>query len=197
MKPASSNAAKYGLFTCLGCFGVVVLLCAVGGIMAPSNNSEGTSPQAKDQPSYQAESSKGISGVAPVDVYLNMEKQGFTTKKDFSNGKCMWSSSKTINMTTYGVDVYSSNVNTVERVNAMGGTTTDKDADAVFRKFLGYVATLQYEGSQPEVARQWVESNIGSKGKMSIGGVTFEIDAPAPTGRWLSIYKQQVPILRE
>jgi len=41
--------------------------------------------------------------------------------------------------------------------------------------FLGFVATLPYEGADPGQARQWVEENVASGGKLTIGTASFEL----------------------
>jgi hypothetical protein len=41
--------------------------------------------------------------------------------------------------------------------------------------FLGFVATLPYEGADPARAGQWVRENVTSGGKLTIGTANFEL----------------------
>lgn len=73
--------------------------------VASSNDSDSTDP------------SKYIKGLAPVDVYLNIEKQGFTTDKQLGeeHGNS-WTSTKNYAGIDYKVETYSSNIDNVESV---------------------------------------------------------------------------------
>ncbi len=41
--------------------------------------------------------------------------------------------------------------------------------------FLGYVASLSYEGANPAQARRWVAENVTSGGKLPMGAAIFEL----------------------
>ena len=137
----------------------------------------------------QGTTEKNIPGVMPVDVYLNLEKDGFTTNKEL-NPCCNWISVKgDMSPIRYLAEVYGNSSNSFYRVNASVTTTIDKDTKAIAKPFFGYLATLNYTGSNPEKARKWVEKNIGKKVKTEIGGVVIELDHGQKNGLSLSLYK--------
>jgi hypothetical protein len=50
-------------------------------------------------------------------------------------------------------------------------------SDEAAADFLGFVATLLYEGAEPARARQWVVENVSSGGKLTIGNANFELSS--------------------
>lgn len=131
---------------------------------------------------------KNIPGLMPVDIYLNLEEKGFETTKEL-NPCCSWYSVSGSSPVRYLAEVYGNSASTVYRVNASVTTTIDKNTKAIAKPFFGYIATLQYTGSNPEVARDWVEKNVGKKASTVIGGVTFELDKGSDHGLLLSLYQ--------
>src|SRR5215208_3810129 len=59
------------------------------------------------------------------------------------------------------------------RISGEGGMPSDEAA----ADFLGFVATLLYEGAEPARARQWVVENVSSGGKLTIGNANFELSS--------------------
>lgn len=55
------------------------------------------------------------------------------------------------------------------------------------RRLLEDVAAIEYTGSRPEEAKQWVRENVGQNAKTVIGPVSFELIAAAPRVRTLII----------
>lgn len=148
-------------------------------------------PQATPTPTPTPQATESnIPGVMPVDVYLNLENEGFSTTKEL-NPCCSWFSVKgDMSSVRYLAEVYGNSASSFYRVNASVTTTIDKNTNAIARPFFGYIATLNYSGSKPDDARKWVEKNIGKKAKTIIGGVTIELDRGQKNGLWLSLYKE-------
>ena len=67
-------------------------------------------------------------------------------------------------------------------MNYSSADTNDKSKD-----FLGYVASIPYEGSKPAEAREWLKNNIHHNASITIGNVRFEIVANAPRARILNV----------
>lgn len=132
--------------------------------------------------------SKSFKGIYAVDVYGNLESKGFSVEKlrDSGLGLSAWYCSMTQGNTVYKVDASGESETKVSNVRAT--ITGDRNSiDSMAAQFLGYVASLPYEGSSPNRARAWVESNIGRSASTEIGGVRFELKSIGNTGRLLLI----------
>jgi hypothetical protein len=133
-----------------------------------------------------------IPELKPVDVYLNLEKQGFTTEKNFSteygNSWDCKSSSAGID---YHVNIFSDDVNSVERVRATAMLNGSEDKLIVATKpFIKYVASVPFEGNDPAKFADWLEKNFNNdKQSLTISNVTFTIYAPTKLLRMLDIEK--------
>jgi hypothetical protein len=131
---------------------------------------------------------KVIPGIAPVDVYLSLEKDGFETTKDFQNC-CSWFSVKGGVPVRYLVETYAGDANSVQRVNAVVTVVKGKNVKEIAKPLFGYLATLPYDGADQTAARDWVLKNIGRNAKTKIGVVTFEMDVGSKQGLNLMIYR--------
>lgn len=131
-----------------------------------------------------------IPGLEPVDVYLNLEKQGFTTTKflDSEYGNS-WVSKMNIANIDYTVNTFSNDINSVETVRASASVTPPKKIIAT-QDFFKMISTLPYENSKPQEASIWIENNFDNdKATIEINGVRFTIHAPSNLGRMLDIEK--------
>ena len=87
----------------------------------------------------------------------------------------------------YIVDFFGANPTRIEGVSAKVIQQGTSNIDEAAFAFLGFVATLPYEDSDPECAQAWVENNIATGGETTIGGVQFDLHTTA-TARILEIY---------
>jgi len=132
-------------------------------------------------------SEKIIPEIMPVDVYLALEKEGFSTAKEL-NPCCTWYSSlggnSPIIMTA---ETHGYSPSSVYRINARVVTTIDINTKEVAKPFMGFLATLQYSGSQPELAREWVEANIGKRASKRFGSALITLDHGSDNALMMSI----------
>ena len=133
---------------------------------------------------------KGIKGLMPADVYLNMEKTGFETNKNLtSNAGCTWENTKTIDGVEYRVVTFSSDINSVESVSANAMALPPKNASDA-KQFLKFISSLPYNGSNAQEAGEWVDENFNSdKAEKVIGSAKFTIYAPSEFARMIRIEK--------
>lgn len=134
---------------------------------------------------------KFIKGLAPVDVYLNMEKQGFTTVKQFDGefGNS-WISSKNYAGIDYKVETVSSNINKVESIRGTAMIDAARKKINATQQFFIYLSSLPYENSDPIKAGQWIKANFNNdKATTIIGDVKFTMYAPSASLRMVSIEK--------
>lgn len=122
-----------------------------------------------------------IPGLAPVDVYLNLESKGFTTSKNFgaeqSDFICASETAElSLSATIYMPARAPSTVSVVTASATYLGSGAAQTTERV-GEFLGYIATLPYDGAQPEAARRWVEQNNGRKAERVFGPVRYELFA--------------------
>lgn len=168
-----------------GCLPIVIIIILISLFSRNSSDSE-----ANDNSTVETtEVTKYIKGLAPVDVYLNMEKQGFTTDKNLSGeyGNS-WSSKKSIEGIDYIVETYSSNIDNVESVKATAIIDlTIKNIEST-KQFLKFVATLPYDNAKPQEASDWIENNFNKdKSNITFGDVKMTIYAPSKAARMLII----------
>jgi len=133
-----------------------------------------------------------IPELKPVDVYLNLEKQGFTTTKQFSSeyGNS-WDCKNSSAGIDYIVNVFSDDVNSVERVRATAMLNGNENKQIIATKpFLKYVASVPFEGNDPAKFAEWLDKNFNKdKQSLTISDVKFTIYAPTNLLRMLDIEK--------
>jgi len=129
-------------------------------------------------------SAEPIPGLAPVDIYLNLENKGFTTDKRFGKEQhtfvCKEETGAFLNTASITIPA-SQGADVVTVVNAMHQNYSAASTDALAVGFLGYCATLPYDGAEPAKARAWVEANIGKNVSAVFGGVSFQLFANGQT----------------
>lgn len=146
--------------------------------------------KAEDKPTAASAPRSGvIPGLAPVDVYLNLESKGFTTKKNFGKEQSDFVCSLEEGGAQYNATIYmpAPGVQDVSVVTAMLLNVGQPEAmtDTQARGFFGYISTLTYNNAAPDEARAWVEANLGKNAETSIRGVRFQLFANSPRGRVL------------
>ncbi|MDM1045890.1 hypothetical protein HX004_14115 [Myroides sp. 1354] len=136
------------------------------------------------------ENEKAIKGLQPVDIYLNLEKQGFTTNKTLGGDLKMWESKKSNLGEDFIVETNSSDTKSVEFVRATVITNSkgDLNKNILFFKF---IASLPYEGSDHVTSTKWLEKNLTSKeADTIINEVKFTLKNPSKMVRTLQLEKE-------
>lgn len=138
------------------------------------------------------ENSTGIRGLAPVDVYLNMEKQGFTTTKNLgTESGNFWDCKMSQNGVDYQVNIYSSNNSLVENVKATA-MLTSATGIAQTKQFFIYISSLPYDNSDPGQASEWIDDNFDNdKATKIIGDAKFTIFVPSEFARMMTVEKNK------
>jgi hypothetical protein len=166
---------------------VAVLLAVVlAGGCDPADIAPDRSEQSDESPA-DAETSgaaDAIPGLYPVDVYGNLTDKGFEST-DATEG--VYSYEDRNARRQYQVEIFADTPNEVNAVDAMSQRYTPGDPDQTARRFLGFVASLPYEGAKPKQARNWVENNVGSTDSTVINGVKFNLSEGGTT-RMLRIH---------
>ena len=132
-----------------------------------------------------------LPGLAPVDVYLNMEKNGFVTEKRLS-GKSgnFWISTESVPGIDYRVETYSSNIDNVESVKASATIDMYYEDISTTQQFFIFISSLPYLGADPQRAGNWIRDNFYyDKSTIVIGDARFTIYAPTNAYRMVIIEK--------
>lgn len=147
---------------------------------------------AKKPTGSQTLSSK-IPGLMPVDVYLNMEKQGFKTTKTFSaEYGNLWESKYDDNEINYSVSTFSKDTSSVESVKATATLVNMNKSILASKQFFIFVSSVPYEGSNPNQIGKWIEDNFNmDKATMTISKVKFTIYVPTKSARILTIERAE------
>jgi hypothetical protein len=135
----------------------------------------GPKPEAKPAPS-------NIPGLTPQDVYLSLENRGFTCSEPElmePEDEVRWTCERQGAKGRCLVEITSKDANSVRLLKAWVISHERARADALAGDFLGYIATVPYEGAQPEEAKAWVEQNVGSKASAEFGGVSYTLGGKA------------------
>jgi hypothetical protein len=139
-------------------------------------------PSQEEQKPEPEPAPRNIPGLTPQEVYLNLENRDFKCSEPELMGpdnQVRWTCEKQEANGEYLVEINSSDANSVRLVEATVITSDPAHADALAQDFLGYVATIPYEGAHPEEAKAWVKQNVGSKASADVGGVSYTLGGKA------------------
>ena len=139
-------------------------------------------PSQEEQKPEPGPAPRNIPGLTPQEVYLNLENRDFKCSEPELMGpdnQVRWTCEKQEANGEYLVEINSSDANSVRLVEATVITSDPAHADALAQDFLGYVATIPYEGAHPEEAKAWVKQNVGSKASAEVGGVSYTLGGKA------------------
>lgn len=136
-----------------------------------------------------------IPGISPVEIQKNMEEQGFECEVVYeaipSDPYYKWECRKETSFELMLVDYWSTSLYTVDLVRASINQFGVSD-DSIAYNFLGFMATLPYDGSNPQQAMDWVATTLptiyvaGDVREMEIGNVNFQLYG-IPSARSLKI----------
>ena len=123
-------------------------------------------------------SAAGIPGMSPVDIYLDLEKKGYTIDKQYlPNEGTMYNCDLKEFAVTYSVRIFKNEKDLVEEVKIAASLTgqDNKNISAV-KPFIKYISTVPYEGSNTAKITQWIEDNFNKDGaSIVIGKAKFTI----------------------
>lgn len=152
-------------------------------------------PELKPEPKPAAQrvpQKPTIPGLAAVDIYGNFRDRGFTCVgpkgpvSDDPDRMIWWECADESNSHSFTVEVFAYSPTRIISVEAWSASLTGSGATALAKPFLGFAASLPYDGSSPAEARAWVESNVGRETRRQFGGVQYQLNSKAQV-RWLRI----------
>lgn len=116
-----------------------------------------------------------IPGVAAVDVHGNLTNKGFKLSTIYGDEMTEWTCQSESADHTLIATAMGHSTTQITYVNATCMNFGTRDTSEIAAPFLGYVASLPYDGSQPQRARDWVEANVARNTATTIGSVQFEL----------------------
>jgi hypothetical protein len=192
--------------------GTVLLLIVFVGLITPnpqpteSNQTPQGNQPAQEQPAQQpqpaqqqqpAQAQQGevptLPGLTAADVTINMENKGFECGgMQIGEKYTTWACESTLaplgdaqrhTVTDVVLQVTGDGPSEIYSVDTTVLVYDRAGNDELAGELLGYVATIPYEGSQPELARAWVENNVSQVDKgvvkrQTFGGVDYELYGP-------------------
>lgn len=149
---------------------------------------------------FVQEQSIHLNGLKPVDVYINLENNGFKTEK-INNGDgfgWLWKSTRLLGGSFDAiVDTYSDDVNSVISIRATilsNSKIKPRTIDTTLCiSLFNFLATLPFEANSDEQIMQtqsWISQNINNdKASMHFGDIKMTIYAPTEFTRMIQIEK--------
>lgn len=125
-----------------------------------------------------------LPGLQSGDIKVNMERRGLQCKGPTA-GKTvsLWTCSLQRGDVEYRIDF----MGTPTRIRSVSAAVMQygaRPSDNVAAEFLGFAATLPYDGANPSQARTWVEANLsqvdtGTPIETIVGDAKFSLSGPA------------------
>ncbi|MFL5804918.1 MAG: hypothetical protein ACJ8CR_24630 [Roseiflexaceae bacterium] len=128
-----------------------------------------------------------------ADIKVNLQNRDFTcTTAEKGELYYSWTCTRETSLYLFRVDFYGRTLRTIDYVDATALQFIAEPTDELVAPFLGFLATLPYDGADPQTARGWVEQTLPTlKGKGDVrektfGGVLFRLFG-IPTARTLTM----------
>lgn len=120
-----------------------------------------------------------LPGLQAANIKVSLEQRGFdcTQAEKFTTANIYnWTCQQETGSYLLQADIYGETLRTVDYVSAIAldysGTNGKLQAE-----FLGFIATVPYDGAEPDRARIWVERNIQNdqSHEMTFGGIRYSL----------------------
>ncbi len=121
-------------------------------------------------------------GLNASDIYLNLKKRGFDCvgPKSSKIGVSWYCQDERFSTRSWSVTIRGEGYSQLTFVTATSLNYGKGSSDEIAREFLGFVASLPYEGAEPAKAKAWVLRNVGKRNvSYRIGAARFELSSNA------------------
>ena len=135
------------------------------------------------------DSGESIPGIAAVDIHGNLTNKGFTLEKRLDPMLSEWKCTLDDGDALFIAEALGAGPTEIELVRGLVMNQGSGNTDELSGEFLGFLASLPYDGSQPARAAQWVRANVGRNAVTVIGGVQFQLIVNSPRAQMLRITK--------
>jgi hypothetical protein len=131
----------------------------------------------------KSENKKHIPGLTAADVTLNFKNQGFTCS-DMQQGKIgvTWTCKQETSDHEYTVITFGDSPLEILFVQANVLNYGSRNTNEVSSDFIGYVASLPFDGASPSEAKSWAQGNLGKNNvETKYGEATFRLTGEQET----------------
>lgn len=118
---------------------------------------------------------KTIPGADAGSIHTNFTDKGFTLDKNIGSEMSTWKCTKTSPEYEMSVMITGQGTDEITSVSATVLNYGESSISRIAEDFLGFVATMKYDGSDPETAKSWVVMHVGIGGSTTIGPVKLEL----------------------
>ena len=149
------------------CLAICVLIVLITLFCSCSDNNNSLE-NAKSKAQY-------IKNISAASLYDPLEKKGFKVDKQIGGDAIFIDCDRTTPESNEHVRIAGNKPSEIVEIRASYSNYSKGKTNELAKPFLGFVATLPYENSNPEKAKKWVEENISKNSTTDINGVRFEI----------------------
>ena len=128
-----------------------------------------------------------IKNISAASLYDPLQQKGFKVDKQIGGDAIFVDCDKTTSASNEHVRIAGDEPSKIVEIRASYSNYSKGKTNELAKPFLGFIATLPYENSDPEQAKKWVEENISKNSTTNINGVTFEIIGTSKNLRTLLI----------
>jgi ABC-type molybdate transport system substrate-binding protein len=116
-----------------------------------------------------------IKNISAASLYDPLEKKGFNIDKQIGSDAIFVNCDRSTSEFSEHVRISGDESSEINEIKASYTNYSTGKINNKAKPFLGFIATLPYENSNPEQAKKWVEENIDKNSQIEINGVIFEI----------------------
>jgi len=156
--------------------GILIVLGIIIGSSAPK-----TEEVEQVVESNETEKEKIIPGITTADLTINLKNKGFDCKdmEISDDGMASWWCEETTLDHYFVVELLGNSPTKIQSIQTTALNYSVKDTNEVTKDFLGYIASIPYEGANQAGAKDWVKQNIGENTKKVIGNIKFTLSSNA------------------
>ena len=136
-----------------------------------------------------AEGSRFIPGIAPVDIYLNLEKIGFATEHIFNaDYGYSWISTMRRDGIVYEVSVFSEDADVVQTVRASATVESIYKDITVTQQFFKMIASLPFDSKDPIASSDWINKKFDKdEATLQIGDVELRMVTASKVSKLMTL----------
>jgi len=171
--------ALSGIVFCCLCVLPIAILNPSTQTILPTTIPPASQPTKTPEPTATPKEPALLPGLSPVDVTVSLEQRRLACNTDQGELYYTRTCKKEEAGASVIVVVYGRELFTVDLIETTVFQPIDPGTDLA-ASFLGFIATMPYDGATPEEARAWVESNVsaGIEAETTFAGARYRLSGP-------------------
>jgi hypothetical protein len=151
---------------------ILLINLAISVYSCSSNDNSQKADKSKEQTDKKE---SYINNISAASLYDPLQKKGFKIDKQIGSDAIFVDCDRSTSGFSEHARIAGDDPDKILEIRASYTNYSAGKTNDLAKPFLGFVATLPYENSDPAKAREWVEKNISKNSKTEINGVSFEI----------------------